>query len=256
MENAHNPVDKEKQNQMLKLVTNSFFKELQNYGVDTSDIVTVSVNLLDFVTKSKDKSSLGNGFYNDSFLIKDIQDNWDSTKSFSIKQVTIQPLKPENLSELAVWLRAPEIENTFIRYFPKEEDVLEKYFFTRSDVHYFAILYEGNYVGVIGAENKDEQFRKLEMKKFIGNRSYRRKGIGKLATFLFLYFAFESLHYNKVFIHSLDTNIKNINLNSKFGFELEGILYKEARVHDSFRDVLRMGLLKENWEKIFSQSPE
>lgn len=256
MDKANNPVDKEKQNQMLKLVTNSFFKELKNYGVDASDIVTVSVNLLDFVTKSKDKSSIGNGFYNDTFLIKDIKDEWNSKKRYAIKEVAIQPLRPENLPELATWLKAPEIENTFIRYFPKETNVLEKYFFTRSDVHYFAIFYEENYVGIVGAENKDEQFRKLEMKKFIGNKAFRRKGIGKLATFLFLYFAFENLNYNKVYIHSLDTNIKNINLNSKFGFELEGILYKDARVHDTFRDVLRMGLLKESWKNIFSRPPE
>ena len=252
MENAQNEIDKMKQNQMLKLVTHSFFRELMNYGVDTSDIVKVSVNLLDYVTKSKEKSPMGNGYYNSLFTLKDVQDEWQQQKRLAIKEVCIKPLQEDMLSALAGWLKAPEIENTFIRYFPKDEQQLKSYFFGNERLSYFGIFFRQHYVGIIGAENIDETFHKLEMKKFIGSREFRRKGIGKLATLLFLYYVFETLNFNKVYIHSLDTNIKNINLNSKFGFELEGMLYKEARVQDSYRDVLRMGLLKENWKKIFS----
>jgi len=57
-----------------------------------------------------------------------------------------------------------------------------------------------------------------------------------------------------VYIYSMDTNIQNINLNSRFGFELEGILFSEVLVGDKYRDVLRMGLLREDWQKIFANS--
>ena len=107
---------------------------------------------------------------------------------------------------------------------------------------------------MIGAENIDDISKKLEMKKFIGARGYQGKGIGKIATFLFLYYVFLIRGFNKVYIHSLDTNIKNINLNSKFGFELEGILYSDVNVEDNFKDVLRMGLLKSDWDDIFRKS--
>ena len=78
------------------------------------------------------------------------------------------------------------------------------------------------------------------------------KGIGKRATFGFLYYAFMILGMNKVYIHSRDINIRNINLNSRFGFEVEGIFYEDLVVDGRRTDVVRMALLKEAWLKIFS----
>ena len=49
----------------------------------------------------------------------------------------------------------------------------------------------------------------------------------------------------------MDTNIKNININSHFGFNLEGLLYNEVSVDDVFHDVIRMGLLKKKWKQLF-----
>jgi len=252
MNHPYNQIDKEKQHQILKLVTNSFFRELVNYGVDASDIITVSVNLLDYVTKAQNKTSNGNGYYNNLFTVAKIKDDWEMNRRLILKEVCIKPLTDDMLAQISFWLKTSEIEQTFIRFLPKEVNALND-FFKKPDVKYFAIFYDTKqFVGIIGAEKIDDSFKKLEMKKFIGAKSFRGKGIGKLATFLFLYYVFEILDFHKVYIHSMDTNIKNINLNSKFGFELEGILYKDARLDNSFRDVLRMGLLRENWRGIFS----
>ena len=50
---AYPEINKLKQKQMLKIVSSSFYKELVKYGINQSDIVSVSMNLLDFVTESK-----------------------------------------------------------------------------------------------------------------------------------------------------------------------------------------------------------
>jgi RimJ/RimL family protein N-acetyltransferase len=92
------------------------------------------------------------------------------------------------------------------------------------------------------------------MRKFIGDVGLHGKGIGKRATFLFLYYSFIILNFNKVYIYSGDTNISNLNLNSKFGFELEGILLEDVFLENEKRDVVRMGLLKSQWEKVFCKS--
>jgi RimJ/RimL family protein N-acetyltransferase len=57
---------------------------------------------------------------------------------------------------------------------------------------------------------------------------------------------------SKVYIHSRDINISNINLNSRFGFELEGIFFDEVKVDGKCQDVVRMALFKSLWLKIFS----
>jgi RimJ/RimL family protein N-acetyltransferase len=80
------------------------------------------------------------------------------------------------------------------------------------------------------------------------------KGIGKRATFGFLYYAFMIWNLNKVYIHSRDINIRSINPNSRFGFELEGVFPDDITVRDKRQDVVRMALFKSVWLQIFVAS--
>ena len=91
------------------------------------------------------------------------------------------------------------------------------------------------------------------MKKLVGESGLHGKGIGKRATFGFLYHAFMIRNMNKVYIHSRDINMRNINLNSRFGFELEGVFLDDITVGDKRQDVVRMALFKSLWLRIFSQ---
>ncbi len=247
-------LEKLKLRQILKLVTHSFYKELVNYGVEATDIINVSTQLLDHVLK-KEAPENNNGNYSGNFKITDIQDRWDSERKIILKDVHIEPLHDGSMIEtVSRWLKEREVSQTFIRFFPKEIGPLHDYLLKDPTRNYFAVKYlRKHVVGIIGAENIDNINKKLEMKKFIGASEFRNRGIGKFSTFLFLYYVFNRLDFNKIYIHSLDTNIKNINLNSKFGFELEGILYSEVLLDGEPRDVLRMGLLKNKWQSLFSR---
>ena len=92
------------------------------------------------------------------------------------------------------------------------------------------------------------------MKKLVGESGLQGKGIGKRATFGFLYYAFLILDLNKVYIHSRDINIHNLNLNSRFGFELEGIFFEDIKVGDKRQDIVRMALFKSLWLQVFSRA--
>ncbi|HGY57212.1 MAG TPA: N-acetyltransferase [Caldithrix abyssi] len=250
--NAYEEVNKAKQNHLLKLVTNSFYRELVNYGIDAGDIVKVSVNLLDHVTEHKAAKTNNNGYYNTVYKLADLENRWMDNRELRSNDVLIRPLAEEHISRFSFWLQNTDVDKTFIRFFPKEEVELKKYCLNRDDRSYFAIYFQGDqFAGVIGGENINHEAKKLEMKKFVGEPSLQGKGIGKAATFLFLYYTFHILSFNKIYIHSLDTNIKNINLNSKFGFDLEGILYQEVCIGAVYHDVLRMSLLRETWDRIF-----
>jgi len=48
--------------------------------------------------------------------------------------------------------------------------------------------------------------------------------------------------------------MRNINLNSRFGFELEGVFLDDITVRDKRQDVVRMALFKPLWLQIFSDS--
>ena len=246
-------INNRQQEQMLKLVTKSFYNELINYGINANDIVTVSIHLLDHLMQKDGHLDGSNGFYDQDFTLNSIKDEWNNQKRFIIDDVSISPLQPEMFSQVALWLRNPVIKYSFISMFPDSESALDRYF-EQSDRNYFCIFYNHEPVGIIGADNIDNVSRKLEMRKFIGDTNLQGKGIGKRATFLFLYYSFVILKFNKVYIHSVDTNIRNINLNSKFGFELEGIFFEDVFLRNTKQDVLRMGLLRSRWIKIFSNT--
>ncbi len=244
-------VNKHQQEQMLKLISKGFYNELINYGVNKSDVIMVTVHLLDYLMQKGKNSAKNNGYYNQDFALNNIEDEWNDHKRLTIDDVSISPLHPGMCSQVELWLRNPEIKYSFISMFPDSESALNHYF-EKSNRNYFSIFYNHKPAGIIGADNIDNVSHKLEMRKFIGDTSLQGNGIGKRSTFLFLYYVFVILQFNKVYIHSGDTNIRNINLNSKFGFVLEGIFYEDVFLKNKRQDFVRMGLLRSQWMEIFS----
>ena len=164
--------------------------------------------------------------------------------------VEISTLGGGAIGKVADWLKVPAVSESFIPRFPETAEELKDYFLQPGRV-YFQVAFQGEVVGVIGGENVDAPSGKMEMRKLVGDRRHRGKGIGKRATFLFLHHAFDVLGTNKVYLHTSNINIRNINLNSRFGFQLEGIFFEDHLGGGQRQDVMRMALLKRDWERIF-----
>jgi RimJ/RimL family protein N-acetyltransferase len=237
--------------QMLKLVAKGFYNELINYGVDKADVLNVAGHLLDNVLQKGATAGKHTEFYNNLFTIKDVRNEWDAAHRLSLQDVSISPMVPALLPRVAEWLRNPAVRESFFPRFPESDAALVRHF-QAPNCEYFAIFHHKDLAGIIGAENIDTESAKLEMRKLVGDAAMHGKGIGKRATFLFLYYVFVVRKFKKVYLHSLDINIRNLNLNGKFGFELEGVFLEEARVQDRWRDVIRMALAGPVWLGLFS----
>jgi RimJ/RimL family protein N-acetyltransferase len=237
--------------QMLKLVAKGFYNELVNYGVQKADVLSVAGHLLDNVMQKGAGADKQIEYYNRMFTIKDVRDDWPSAKRLGLQQVAITPMDPGLVPKIAAWLRTPAIRDSFYPRFPDAEADLARYF-EAPNCEYFSILHEKNFAGIIGAENIDPDSARLEMRKLVGDPNMHGKGIGKRATFLFLYHVFIVRKFKKVYLHSLDINIRNLNLNGKFGFELEGVFLEETRLQGKWRDVVRMALTAPLWLELFS----
>jgi hypothetical protein len=120
-----------------------------------------------------------------------------------------------------------------------------------SETGIFQHLLQRSAVGIVGGQNIDLGAGKLE--KLAGEPRLQGKGIANRATFGFLYYAFMILNLNKVYIHSRDINARNINLNSRFGFELEGVFLDDISVGDKYQHIVSMALFKPRWLQIFSR---
>ena len=248
-----NLIGKQRRDQMLRLVSKGFYNELINYGVRKEEILRVASHLLDNLMAQEKKPEAGVQYYNRMFTLDTVQDEWKERRQLAVQHATLRPLQPAVIARVVEWLKNPAVRESFVPAFPEKEGDLQKYF-THPTRDYFGIYYNGQPVGIVGGENIDPLAGKLEMKKLVGESGLQGKGIGKRATFGFLYYAFMVLNLNKVYIHSRDINIHNINLNSRFGFELEGIFFEDIRVGERRQDIVRMALFKSLWLQIFSRA--
>lgn len=244
----------ERRDQILKLVTKGFYNELVNYGVGRDEIVRVASHLLDNVLVQQDRSQKGQSPPVPSFTLESVVDRWKDERRLGIDRVTLRPLEPAAAPRIARWLEVPAVAESFAPPFPAGEAELSRYLFAAGPTReYLGIEVADRLVGIVGCENLDLASGKAEMRKLVGDPELRGQGIGKRATFGFLYYAFMVLGLHKVYVHSRDFNVRNINLNSGFGFELEGVFLEDVPTADGRRaDLIRMALLRPLWLAAFA----
>ena len=242
----------QRREQLVKLVSKTFYRELTEYGVAKDEVLAVANHLLDSLLHDSLAPPPPQQPTVVDLKIASIRDCWDNEKTLRLDHVELWPLGKGDLGQVAGWIQSPGIRESFVPALPADPAEIVQYF-SASPREYLAIHGEGQLVGIIGAENIEPAHGRLEMKKLIGLREFRGRGIGTRATFLFLYYAFLVRDFHKVYIHSLDTNVHNLNVNSRLGFEVEGIFLEEFQVEGRFVNVVRMGLLASTWQRLFGE---
>ena len=98
-------------------------------------------------------------------------------------------------------------------------------------------------IGLMGFLDLDNVHGKAEMRKLIGEKEYREKGLAKEATQLWINYGINNLNLKKIYVNTIENNIRNVTLNKELGFQIEGILRKECKVDNKYYDLLRMALI-------------
>lgn len=106
-------------------------------------------------------------------------------------------------------------------------------------------LYDDTPIGSVAFLDHDHFQRKAEVRGVVGESAMRGKGLAEEATRLWIQYGFRTLGLRKIYLNTLDTNIRNIKLNEELGFRVEGILRNDVFFDGKHHDVLRMGLLNE-----------
>ena len=97
-------------------------------------------------------------------------------------------------------------------------------------------------IGLMGYLDHDKFHHKAELRKLIGETEYRERGYAKEATLLWIGYGIKGLNLKKIYLDTIENNIRNVTLNKELGFQVEGILRKECLIDDKYYDLLRMGL--------------
>lgn len=103
-------------------------------------------------------------------------------------------------------------------------------------------LADGKPIGAMAFLDINPPQRRAELRKLIGVAGERGKGYAEEATALWIAYGRTRLGLEKIYLSTLQTHLRNIQLNESIGFRVEGVLRGEILLDNKRQDVLRMGL--------------
>lgn len=120
-------------------------------------------------------------------------------------------------------------------------------------VKYWIIEIESIPIGIIWLYQIDDFHKKCEWGYFIGNDSFRGKGIGRNLECNIYDYVFFKMNMNKLYCEIFNFNDRVISIHEKFGSEIEGVFKDHIFKNGKFHDVTSMAILKSKWKRIKSE---
>lgn len=102
----------------------------------------------------------------------------------------------------------------------------------------------GHIIGIVRLMFIDWISSVAEFGMYIGEKSYRGKGLGKEVLNLTLDFAFNKINMHRIYLKVDNTNNTAVNLYISCGFKKEGLLRDHFWREGEYTDILIMGILK------------
>jgi UDP-4-amino-4,6-dideoxy-N-acetyl-beta-L-altrosamine N-acetyltransferase len=149
------------------------------------------------------------------------------------------------------WRNAPSVRaSMYTRHvISPEEHAAWWHRVSMSDEHQY-LMYEldGNACGVVGFTAISRVDRNSAWAFYADPGA--PKGIGTRMEFLALELAFGSLDLHKLYCEVLEFNTPVVRLHHKFGFKTEGTFREQRLVDGSYVNVIRLGILAEEWRSM------
>jgi len=173
------------------------------------------------------------------------------------KRVRLRPVEKDDLARFVKWLAEPELRGYLDSHLPYSQ-VQEERWFERN-------LSAGNeqvwsidaqppdtvgpwvHIGSCGYHDVDWRNRVGEVGIMLGPRDYWGRGYGTDALQTLVAWGFYTLNLNRVQLRVFADNERALRSYQKVGFQLEGRLRQGNYANGAYRDVLYMGVLREDW---------
>jgi [ribosomal protein S5]-alanine N-acetyltransferase len=105
------------------------------------------------------------------------------------------------------------------------------------------------FVGTTGLYRIEWVMRTAEFRIFLGNKSFWNRGVGTECTKLMVKYAFDKMNFNKVWLGVNAENGGAVHAYEKAGFVREGVLRQEQYRNFRYYDVVRMSMLRAEYEQ-------
>lgn len=171
-------------------------------------------------------------------------------------QIFLRSPVAEDFGEIMVrWVNDREVTKFLSRgTFPGNLEAFQEEFAglknSKTDLQLAICLKENSqYIGVTGLHSLNWVARHAEFRILIGEKEHWGKGIGTEALQLMSAYGFEILNMNKVWLGVNISNQKAYQSYLKGGFHEEGRLRQEVYRNGQYYDVIRMSILRDEYEK-------
>lgn len=222
----------------IKTIASSFLKQAQKYGFSLNDYIRFTNYLLDEamrITGVNNKST------------EKVHYHLQSRKQFPLEteRLIIRKVQKKDLTLIKEWLEDEEGRYFLLSRLVQPQETIEDIFDSEYNILGLITLKDKTPIGLIAYLNIDEYTKKAELRKLIGEKKQRGKGYGNEATKAWIEYGFFTLGLEKIYLTTINTDIKNIRINESLGFKVEGLLKNELKINGEYFDVLQMSLLKE-----------
>lgn len=220
----------------IRVFARSIHTEAVNYGFSQLDIVRLINELMDISATEKEKTA-------SSLVFDQSQEslNVDSEILRSERLEIRHAIVESDCQILEQWL-SDEYGKHFLLSCSAAEMTSIEHILSQSQNQLGIVLRNGSPIGAVAFLDIDRSQRRAELRKLIGSRDARGKGFAEEATRLWIQYGYTHLGLRKIYVSTLQTHLRNIQLNESIGFRVEGLLQKEVVIDNRRYDVLRMGL--------------
>ena len=109
---------------------------------------------------------------------------------------------------------------------------------------------DDTFIGTTGLYTINWIMHTAEFRIFLGEKSFWNRGIGTEVTKMMVVYGFEKLNLNRIWLGVNAENKGGVRAYEKAGFVREGVLRQEQYRNFQYYDVIRMGLLRSEYERM------
>jgi hypothetical protein len=167
----------------------------------------------------------------------------------------LRKIKQDDLEMIMKWRMDPDVTKYMYTdpklSIEKQREWYDKVSGSTSE-KYWLIAIDDTAIGVLNLTEIDERNKRCSWAYYIGDTSFRGRGIARILECNIYDYVFEFLGLNKLCCEVFTFNEKVISIHEKFGSEIEGTLKQHIFKNGQFYDIVSMAITKDKWNKIKS----
>ena len=171
------------------------------------------------------------------------------------KKVNLRPFSKTDIPLITKWINDPEVREFIAQTFPKtekdEEDWFNKLGSDQKNVVLGIETKNSILIGIMGIHRINWIDRTAITGAVIGEKEYWNKGYGTDAKMILLEYAFNTLNLRRISSSVIAYNKRSLHYSLHCGYKIEGKKRKHIFKKGKFRDLIELGLFREEWLTIW-----